>query len=163
MVPYTGIEPLGYPPLKGRWYEKVFQMVLIVAVSWFFINAPTIFFLMMDLFKRNLSVILGQTLAVAITLSLGIFLYRFRSLHLGWYGVFECIFGFATALYVANNILLSASSENQSNNKIVLFFSWCGALYVIVRGLDNYHRSIIGTSREDQWRRLFFGGASARK
>jgi len=157
MVPYFH-DQMPYRPLEGKWYEKIFQVVIVIAAVALMLAVPTIFFAAVDFIKRNIPTIIGQSIGVALTFAFGVCLYRFRCRKPGPYGMFECIFGVLTAVYVANRLLPFANSQQaaQAPDRNLTFAAWCGAIYVIVRGLDNYHRSLIGTPGEMRWKRWFF-------
>lgn len=145
-----------YQPLQGKWYEQVFQVVVAGVVSVLIFNAPAVFAWTADIVAQNVSVIVGQVSAVIVTLLLGLLLYNFRCRIPGWYGICECMFGLVTAVTIANQLL---REDEPSMQNLILFFSWCAALYVIVRGLDTYGRSLEGTPRYASWQKMFYGKA----
>jgi hypothetical protein len=64
------------------------------------------------------------------------------------YGVFECLVGMVTAGYFINIL----NSDDPAP-----VFSLLAALYIIVRGADNIHKSLKGAPSEMRWNKIFFG------
>jgi hypothetical protein len=80
----------------------------------------------------------------------GVLLYLFRCRFLKTYGFLEVVVGLATAIYLANNFQISAPTFGP-------YFAILAALYVIVRGLDNFHKSLRDEKHIELWNRIFFG------
>ncbi len=103
---------------------------------------------LLDFSLQNLPLIAVQAL-VALTITiLGVGLYVMRCRKQMMYGVCECLIGIATAGYFINNL----KPEDPAP-----WFSMLAALYIIVRGVDNVHKSLKGMTVEERWNKIFFG------
>lgn len=81
--------------------------------------------------------------------SAGILLYWFRSKNRLAYGIAEFFFGLITGL----RIFVPNFDYSQLNT--TGFIQIAGSLYIMVRGMDNIGKSIIGTRFEVIWKRYF--------
>jgi len=90
--------------------------------------------------------------AAAATLIVGLALYRFRCRSGKAYGMLEV----AAGVFIAFHILEQATGQAPAYANAV--FTILGALYVIVRGLDNFYRALApGSTAVIVWNSLFFG------
>lgn len=82
-------------------------------------------------------------------LFLGIFLFWFRENYKLSYGIFEFIVGFIMVLYVFYPLFEYSKIETKDILQIL------AGLYVMVRGMDNISKAIIGTRLEVIWKKVF--------
>lgn len=96
---------------------------------------------------------LGNTINIWGTIALipivGVSLYWFRSRNRLAYGIAEVLFGLMTGLRVF--IPNFDYSQLDSTGLIQV----AGSLYIMVRGLDNIGKGVVGTRFEVTWKRLF--------
>jgi hypothetical protein len=81
----------------------------------------------------------------------GLLLYMFRCRYLKIYGWLEVGVGVATGLYLANTL------NNPQGSSFGPYFAVIASLYVIVRGLDNLHKSLKNERYIALWNRFFYG------
>jgi peptidoglycan/LPS O-acetylase OafA/YrhL len=103
-----------------------------------------------------------QIIAAFAFFFVGAFLYRVRCRHLAFYGGLEIAVGLLTAVYLAS-ILNDTPKYDASPNYISNTFAVLAALYVIVRGADNIHKSLTSEAAIVRWNRFFFGKDSMAK
>jgi len=84
---------------------------------------------------------------------IGVFLFRYRERDRLSYGIFEFIVGFLIACHVLFPSFDYSQLHLPEGIKII------GGLYVMVRGLDNIGKGVIGTRLESRWRKLFYKNA----
>lgn len=140
------------PSTIDRWRRRyVFGMIIAFALS---------FAVLLLIGKMNLADVpersgvpqgLLLSLVVGIGIMGGLILYSIRC-QLPWiYGVLELFVGIVIAAYA---VAMVAGVVRPEGN---IFFAVVGALYVIVRGLDNLYRGIeAGTEDKRAWNRHFF-------
>jgi hypothetical protein len=87
-------------------------------------------------------------------LVLGTILYTIRCRLPRFYGVSEIVVGVVAAYYLYNDVLPRAQ------DRWTVSISIAGAVYIIVRGYDNWYR---GITRKKPWNWLFFGKAEEGK
>lgn len=96
-------------------------------------------------------------LAIILTIVAGICLYRFRCQYLPFYAFFEFLFGLSLAVGAVNSATdqsLFAVPES-FNRTIPIFYSWCAALYIIVRALDNMSKFLDENGSIQEWDNFF--------
>ena len=102
-----------------------------------------------DMAEKHLPIALLEIVVVVFTLLAGVAVYFFRCRRLIVYGQLEVLVGIAGAAYVVNQIL------GKADGNMAIVFTWAAAIYVIVRGLDNWYKGL--QRHRPQWNRLFFG------
>ena len=103
---------------------------------------------LLDFSLRHLPLLAVQVLVAVVVIQIGGLLYYMRCRKQMMYGVCECFVGIVTAAYFVNNL----KTEDPTP-----WFSLLAALYIIVRGADNIHKSLKGTTVEMHWNEFFFG------
>ena len=74
-----------------------------------------------------------------------------RCRRLALYSTLEMLVGVIGAMYIANTLWNGSLTSTYA----AAFFSEIAALYVIVRGLDNYYKSLSGKAKE-RWDDIYF-------
>jgi hypothetical protein len=103
---------------------------------------------LLQLSLRNFPLVTVQTGVAVLVILVGAGLYALRCRILWLYGASECWVGIAISVYFVNNLKLDSPEP---------WFSLLAALYIIVRGADNFHKSLKGTPLEARWNKIFFG------
>jgi hypothetical protein len=90
----------------------------------------------------------------------GLVLYALRCSWPHVYGVIEIVVGAYIATFLVNLLLIKPTEPTND----AIFFTVVGALYIIVRGLDNLHRALKpATAPTRHWNKWFFGKDSEQK
>ena len=90
----------------------------------------------------------------------GLVLYALRCSWPHVYGVIEIVVGAYIATFLVNLLLIEPAEPTND----AIFFTVVGALYIIVRGLDNLYRALEpATAPMRQWNKWFFGKASEQR
>jgi hypothetical protein len=100
--------------------------------------------------------IIFQVVCAVLTLGIGTLLYFLRCQRMRLYASLEIAIGILTAIFVANQISAGVIVGAVAVPSIsTAAFAELAALYIIVRGYDNYHKSLTGDAKE-KWEGFFF-------
>lgn len=103
---------------------------------------------LLDFSLNNFPLVAVQSAIFLAIIIAGILLYRMRCRSQKLYGVTECLVGILMAGYYVNH--LKPEDPTQT-------FTLLGAMYIIVRGMDNIQKSLKGAAFETTWNKMFFG------
>jgi hypothetical protein len=87
-----------------------------------------------------------------------IFLYFVRENVRILYGVFEVGLSAAILFYFSfDDVVLDLTLAKSNHDPLKVYNSWtfAGAIYVFIRGLDNVHQGLVELKKEAIWRRIF--------
>jgi hypothetical protein len=132
-----------------KWWE--WPIILVSAILIFAVlNAiPTLIQFLLKEIVAHFSDVVAESLLFATTVGLGVLLFIFKRRALKWYVVCEISVGIATALYVSNTVIHPTLRDAESAKLISVFLAWCGSLYVIVRGLENFAKYVQSKQQEE--------------
>jgi hypothetical protein len=101
---------------------------------------------------------LMTVLMASATITIGQLLYRLRCQKPRYYGIGEIIVGIASAIIAANSVLALEWLPSRSG---AILLAELGALYIIVRGMDNYHKGL-AADEKTAWEARFYSGQHPR-
>ncbi|GEP55274.1 hypothetical protein [Reyranella soli] len=142
--------------------KRVLPLVLIAVATWPVLGGmlvALIFFVSVVAGISASSIESGWLLPflAAGILPLGAGLYWFRCRLPGWYGGLEIAVGFLLAAHYLNEVLGNLGNADTRS------LTALGALYIVVRGLDNIYKSLKKPTQILRWNRVFFGRESVSK
>jgi hypothetical protein len=143
--------PAGFEPLPWRYIIRRIFVAMIVVIALYIEYRLEILYEPFAPYPRV------ALLAVILSVVAGIYLYRFRCQYLPLYAVCEFLFGLSLAVGAANSATGQAlfAVPESFNRTIPIFYSWCAALYIIVRALDNMSKFLDEAGSIQQWDDFF--------
>ena len=143
-IPFDGLDPL--PPSIRKSYQApegpglfatlgMIGFCIVAAVVWSFI-APTVISILTGVGNLARLWVPGALLQFAMLsaiLGIGVLLYQLKARRLIQYAYFEITAGALGAMYAANQIFGDKPSDTLTKGGLATL----GAIYIIVRGLDN--------------------------
>jgi hypothetical protein len=102
--------------------------------------------------KIHVNIVVFEVGVAVFTLVVSGILYRIRNVHPRFYGTLESAVGFSSCILAANQFYYNL----ESHTLIFAFFSELAALYIIVRGFENIHRSLVDPEKRRRWEVFFF-------
>jgi type IV secretory pathway VirB2 component (pilin) len=131
-------------------------VVLVVAfvptLHWLFENQDTYTPVVLNWITAKLGFEVARYLIVLWALAFGLVLYVLRCRWPRTYGVIEIVVGAYIATFLVNRLLGKTVELGPQGENGTVFFTIVGALYIIVRGLDNFHKARDGkTHRTILW------------
>jgi hypothetical protein len=147
---FTGLEPSTVTKWRNIfWFGVGFSIVLAMSTL-MYLGKLTVVKMSEHPVEATVRSI-AFTLAPYCVIYVGCSLYSIRCRNPWVYGVFEVFLGIIIASYTMAIIAGQVVPEG------TVIFGTIGALYIIVRGLDNMYRSITeGTEDKRVWNRNFF-------